>query len=246
MVQISVEVKRLENMVRAVSVNAGIEQPVITFKKDGVAAFNQDKAHFFMNGSHFESKYFASYQVDGDPVKLCFSSEGMLDMLKKMSGDSVTLSFQPGDNLIKLSTKQQTATLPILTPELVSGKLPEFVEYKDDKLTVKDVFQLECKIPSITKEIGYVTGIIGELKVENQALYLFSEEADGTSFKQKIVDVQSLDLSVLFTKDYLSAAFGSMITSEVVVRLAKDFAMCIEDKTSDYSITTLIAPRQRA
>lgn len=252
MIEFEMEAQRFLNIVKAVSINGVIETPILQFLPNGIRAVNKDLADAVFNYSSFSKNYFANYKVDekvgegtekGIGVECSFEAEKLLKVVKILSGDMAKVQVNKDNNQIIISTKDQKATVPIIETPLKKDKLPIFTEEKEGVLEVQDTFMISEKIPLLKRETAGLGQEDTIFMVADNILSAKQKTVDGYSFTYNIKNVSGVDFSVIGDTAYLNNIFDSLIGSEVELRLSKEEPIVIIDKTIEYDVVVVLAPK---
>lgn len=242
MIEFEIETKRFHEIIKAVSINGIIEVPTIQFLPDRLRAANKDLADAVISYASFNKSYFTKCDIK-DETKISFESEKLLKISKLLTDEMTKVQIDKDKDQVKISTKMQEVTVPIMESPVKETTLPRFTEEKDGVLEITQPFTITEKIPILKREAESLGQEETMFIIKDNTLSAQQKTTDGYSFAHKLKDISAVDFSVMASTSYLGAMFDSFISEEVELRLSESDPIVIVDKTVDFEILMILAPR---
>jgi len=242
MIEFEIGTKRFREIIKAVSINGLIEIPTIQFLPDRLRAVNIDLAGAVMSYASFNKSYFTKYDIK-DETRISFESEKLLKISKLLTDEMTKVQINTDRDQVKISTKMQEVTVPIMKSPIRETNLPRFIEEKDGILEITQPFTITEKIPILKQEAKSLEQEETMFIIKNNILSAQQKTTDGYSFAYNLKTIQAVDFSVMASASYLGAMFDSVISEEVELKLSKEDPIVIIDKTADFDIMMILAPR---
>jgi len=242
-IEIELETERFKNIVKAVSINGIIETPTLQFQPNQLKAINKDLASVVLSYSIFKSKYFIKYGVETD-YAVGFESQRLLRIAKQLSGEVATIRLNSDKDEIEIFTKSREVAVPTVESVIKRAEIPSFVKEGENGVETDASFMMSEKIQILKRELESLGELETTFMLSNGELSVKQESVDGYRDIQKLKNgIACTDFSVISATSYLSTIFDSVICEEVELKLSKDFPIVVLDKTADYNILLVLAPK---
>ena len=240
-VDLEVETVRFQNLVKAVSINGLIEEPVISLEQEQLKTVNRDIASVVASCSIFQEKFFNKYQIE-EERQVAVNAEKLLKLTKQLSDDTVEVKVEK--DRMTIHTAQQKIRVPLIECNERQTKLPNFLVEQENKFVFSETYPVITKIPRLGKELEGLGEKETFFTITGSGLTIKQETVDGYLIEQKISEVETKEeFSVVVDTSYLKGMFDSVICEEVELRLDESSPLVIVDKTSDYQLVLGLALR---
>lgn len=242
MIELEVETMRFQNVVKAMSIDGLIENPVMQFGKNQLKVVNRDIANSLISCGIFGKKYFNKYEVSEEKA-VAVNAEKLLKLTKQLSDDIVKVQVEPEKDRMMILTTQQKVKVPLIEYNETQIKLPGFLVESDGEFgfSEENKYLASVKIPRLGKELEGLGERETVFSIINNTLIIKQETVDGYLIEQKLHAVEAINFSVMADSTYLKSVFDSAICEEVELKLDKTLPLTIIDKTSDYSLILALA-----
>lgn len=242
MIEFEIETERFRDVIKAVSINGIIGVPTVQFLPDRLKAVNKDLADAVLSYTSFNKSYFTKYDIK-DETKISFESEKLLKIVELLTDKMTNIQIDKTKDQIKISTKMQEVTVPIMESPIKESTLPGFTEEKDGILEITQPFTVTERIPILKREAKSLGQEETMFIVRDNMLSAQQKTTDGYSFTHKLKTIKAVDFSVMASTSYLGAMFDSVISDEVEIKLSEVDPIVIIDKAVDFDIVMILAPR---
>ena len=241
--KVKIETKFLKNIVRAISISGMIEGPTITFKPEGIEAYNKDVSCSMMSICHVNKDNFEEYVVNGEEEKVTVETDKTIKLLKNLTGDTVTI--EKIKDSLSLKTDKEKIKIPLMN---YSGKkdFGETFRVNENRTLpiIDESYSLDEVIPLFSKELNVLNEMTSKLVLKDRILSLIQKTVDEYSFESVVAtDLNSDDFTVYFDNAFLKKLFDSTIGDEVIFHLAHDKPLVLEEKSTGFQLFLLLAPR---
>lgn len=242
MEEIKVETERFQNIIKMASMNGVIEQPVLQFTPEYLKVLNKDMSSAVMSYGIFKKEYFTNYPVT-EKTEICIDAKILLKILTSLSGKDLTLNVDTEKNQVRLHTEVQKVKIPILESTTRIPKNPVFTEEKDRTIKITEDFMILEKIPVLKHEIKGLDEEVTVFSVIGKKLFVRQEADEGYESSYTLKDVNTEDFEIPLTTGFLTSMFNSFTSGEVELGMSEDKPFILVDKTPEYTVLLLLAPR---
>ena len=246
-IEIEVETKKLVELVKAVSLNGLVVDPVLRFGENGVKAWNTDIGNAVAGYLNFKRDYFINYNIP-DECKICFESSKLLKLLSYIKGENTVLTLETEKAVIK--SNGQEVTFPLLEPGN-EMKLISLLREEDDKVVITNPYPISLVMENLSKDVLKLGELETSLIIKENKLFMEQRSDDGYVFSDSIVSVPGVDdLRINLSTEYLTGILGSLIGKEVRLNINTKsiipetvMPIVIENDGDGYRLLFIIAPR---